>query len=167
MPGKSHGQRSLVGYGPWGRKESDTTEQLHFHFQRGIVVPVGQCAWASPRRPVQAGPDPSDSSRFLSDADTAGSEPLLWGPLRWRNRKHRRQGGMAGCGAWLICWVELLSSLPLKTSVWIWLDVVDLSITGVHRPMQWSEGTRKEIKSQWQWAFCSGRQIFIKPSVVL
>ena len=28
MPGKSHGPRSLVGYNPWGRKESDTTEQL-------------------------------------------------------------------------------------------------------------------------------------------
>ena len=27
MPGKSHGQRSLVGYSPWGRKESDTTER--------------------------------------------------------------------------------------------------------------------------------------------
>ena len=25
-----HGQRSLVGYSPWGRKESDTTERLHF-----------------------------------------------------------------------------------------------------------------------------------------
>ena len=25
LPGKSHGQRSLVGYSPWGRKESDTT----------------------------------------------------------------------------------------------------------------------------------------------
>ena len=25
-PGESHGQRSLVGYSPWGRKESDTTE---------------------------------------------------------------------------------------------------------------------------------------------
>ena len=23
---------SLVGYSPWGRKESDTTEQLHFLF---------------------------------------------------------------------------------------------------------------------------------------
>ena len=32
MPGKSHGWRSLVGYSPWGRKESDTAEQLHFHF---------------------------------------------------------------------------------------------------------------------------------------
>ena len=33
LPGKSHGQRSLVGYSPWGPKESDTTERLHFHFQ--------------------------------------------------------------------------------------------------------------------------------------
>ena len=26
LAGKSHGQRSLVGYGPWGRRELDTTE---------------------------------------------------------------------------------------------------------------------------------------------
>ena len=26
LPGKSHGQRSLAGYGPWGPKESDMTE---------------------------------------------------------------------------------------------------------------------------------------------
>ena len=28
--GKSHGWWSLVGYSPWGCKELDTTEQLHF-----------------------------------------------------------------------------------------------------------------------------------------
>ena len=32
LPGKSNGQRSLVGYSPWGQEESDTTEWLHFHF---------------------------------------------------------------------------------------------------------------------------------------
>ena len=32
LPGESHGQRSLVGYSPRGRKESDMTERLHFHF---------------------------------------------------------------------------------------------------------------------------------------
>ena len=32
MPGKSHEQRSQVGYSPWGCKESDTTERLHFQF---------------------------------------------------------------------------------------------------------------------------------------
>ena len=31
LPGKSHGQRSLVGYSPWVCKESDTTEWLHLH----------------------------------------------------------------------------------------------------------------------------------------
>ena len=30
LPGKSHGQRSLVGYSPWGHEESDMTERLHF-----------------------------------------------------------------------------------------------------------------------------------------
>ena len=34
LPKKSHGWGSLVGYSPWGHKESDTTEQLHFHFSR-------------------------------------------------------------------------------------------------------------------------------------
>ena len=29
--GESHGQRSLAGYSPWGRKESDTTEELSTH----------------------------------------------------------------------------------------------------------------------------------------
>ena len=36
-PGKSHGQRSQVGCSPWGRKESDTTEWLHFHFSLSCV----------------------------------------------------------------------------------------------------------------------------------
>ena len=29
LPGKSHRQRSLVGYNPWGHKELDTTGQLN------------------------------------------------------------------------------------------------------------------------------------------
>ena len=28
LPEESHGQRSLVGYSPWGHRESDTTEQV-------------------------------------------------------------------------------------------------------------------------------------------
>ena len=28
LPGDFHGQRSLVGYSPWGRKKLDTTERL-------------------------------------------------------------------------------------------------------------------------------------------
>ena len=37
MPGESHWGRSLVGYSPWGRKESDTTEWLHFRFMLEIL----------------------------------------------------------------------------------------------------------------------------------
>ena len=32
LPGKSLGQRSLVGCSPWNHEEWDTTEQLHSHF---------------------------------------------------------------------------------------------------------------------------------------
>ena len=38
LPGKSHGQRSLVGHSPWGRKELDMTERLQFHF---VVLSAG------------------------------------------------------------------------------------------------------------------------------
>ena len=31
LPGKPHGQRSLVGYSPCGHKQLDMTEQLHKH----------------------------------------------------------------------------------------------------------------------------------------
>ena len=37
LPGKSHGWRSLVGCSPWGREESDTTEQLPFHFSLSCI----------------------------------------------------------------------------------------------------------------------------------
>src|SRR5574337_447713 len=49
LPGKSHGRRSLLGCSPWGHEESDTTEQLHFHFSlscigEGTGNPL-QCSW--------------------------------------------------------------------------------------------------------------------------
>ena len=37
LPGKSQGQRSLVGCSPWGRKELDMTERLHFHFSLSCI----------------------------------------------------------------------------------------------------------------------------------
>ena len=37
LPGKSHGQRSLVGCSPWGRWGSDTTQRLHFHFSLSCI----------------------------------------------------------------------------------------------------------------------------------
>ena len=37
LPGKSRGLRSLVGCSPWGREESDMTEQCHFHFSLSCI----------------------------------------------------------------------------------------------------------------------------------
>ena len=37
LPGKSCGRRSLVGCSPWGREESERTEQLHFHFSLSCI----------------------------------------------------------------------------------------------------------------------------------
>ena len=37
LPGKSHGWRSLEGCSPGGHEESDTTEQLHFHFSLSCI----------------------------------------------------------------------------------------------------------------------------------
>ena len=37
LPGKTCGQRSLVGCSPCGRGESDTTEWLHFHFSLSCI----------------------------------------------------------------------------------------------------------------------------------
>ena len=37
LPGKSYGWRSLVGYSPWGLKESDMTKRHHFHFSLSCI----------------------------------------------------------------------------------------------------------------------------------
>ena len=38
LPEKFHGWRSLIGYSPWGHREPETTERLHFHFERGEEI---------------------------------------------------------------------------------------------------------------------------------
>ena len=45
LPGKPHGQRSLVGYSPWNCEELDVTERLHFlcEFIKGKW---GLCRWS-------------------------------------------------------------------------------------------------------------------------
>ena len=46
---ESHGQRSLVGYSPWGRKQLDTTEQLRTH-THVLATPCGFRDLTSPTR---------------------------------------------------------------------------------------------------------------------
>ena len=37
LPGRSHGQRSLVGYSPWGHRESDLTEHTRYRKELYLV----------------------------------------------------------------------------------------------------------------------------------
>ena len=49
LPGKSHGWRSWVGCSPWGRKELDTTERLHFHaLEKEMATHSSVLAWKIP-----------------------------------------------------------------------------------------------------------------------
>ena len=43
--GESHGQRSLAGYSPRGRKESNTTERLHTHTLKALVRAISSACW--------------------------------------------------------------------------------------------------------------------------
>ena len=43
LPEKSHGERSLEGYSPWGHQESDMTERLSMY-----TVPMAQVAVLQP-----------------------------------------------------------------------------------------------------------------------
>ena len=45
LPGKPQGQRSLAGYSPWGRKESDTTERLLFPFSFLVISVILLVCW--------------------------------------------------------------------------------------------------------------------------
>ena len=68
LPGKSHGQRSLVGWSPWGREESDMTERLHFHFsfralEKEMATHSSILAWRIPGTGEPGGLPPMGSHR--------------------------------------------------------------------------------------------------------
>ena len=49
LPGKSHGQGSLVGCRLWGCTELDTTERLHFHaLEKEMATHSSVLAWRIP-----------------------------------------------------------------------------------------------------------------------
>ena len=64
LPEESHGERSVAGYSPWGRKESDMTEELTLHypskqhwFYKALIFlcllgPPGSRGWHDVRRDV-------------------------------------------------------------------------------------------------------------------
>ena len=90
LAGKSHRQRSLVGYSPWGPEESDTTERLHFHFPLSCIGEGNgnplQCSclenprdrgarWAAVYGVTQS------QTRLKRLSSTSNSYPCLWKQL--------------------------------------------------------------------------------------
>ena len=71
LPGKSHGQRSLVGCSPWGCEESDTTERLHFpHFhalEKEMATHSSVLAWRIPETAEPGGLPSVESQRIRQD----------------------------------------------------------------------------------------------------
>ena len=104
LPGKYHGWRSLVGWSPWSREESDTTERLHFHFSLSCIGEGNgnplQCSclenprdwrawWAAVYGVAQSRTrlkrlSSSSSSLILTTVDDGGLVCAFWGPF-WFN----------------------------------------------------------------------------------
>ena len=93
LPGESHGQRSLVGCSLQGRKESDTTERLHFHFHflSYWTVPLFIIYWIGLNK----------SSVFL--ALMFLNSHYLWpciGRLLFLPGESQGRGSLVGCRLW-------------------------------------------------------------------
>ena len=125
LPGKSHGWRSLVGYSPWGRQESDTTERLHFHFSLSCIGEGNgnplQCSclenprdrgawWASIYGVAQSR---TWLTRLSSSSSSSSSSSLLLGDADAPGPWTTLQAVTCQCGSVLtISWILLALNLP-------------------------------------------------------
>ena len=102
FPRESHGQRSLVGYGPWGCRESDTTELLSVFYQDIYFCWVlkNWCFWTVVLDKTHESPLDSKEIKpvnpkgnqpwiFIGRTDTEVEAPILWPPdaKNWLIRK--------------------------------------------------------------------------------
>ena len=83
LPGKSHGQWSLVGYSLWGHRESVVTEQitLWFHFHYHFIIKIVLTSWTPSKgqRYLQGSPD--HSLRAFPLSLFSHSVPTLCDPM--------------------------------------------------------------------------------------
>ena len=78
MPEKSHGQRSLAGYSPWGCKESDAAEHQHKQHADDIETVL---YWDPTRTVVQEWAEPARLFRWSKEVVEllrGGTEVLLF-----------------------------------------------------------------------------------------
>ena len=114
LPGRSHGQRSLAGYSPWGHKESDKSHPLSMHAYL-------TCSFLSPGSLEQAGPRDSSSPGREEQRWHAGS---TWGcghwsqlPVGWREDYLGPDGSGISGHTCYCCLGTMSSAWPL--SAWL------------------------------------------------
>ena len=93
LPGKSHGQRSMVGHSPWGCKESDTTERLHFALTSLVAQTVKRlpAVWDTQVRPL-GWEDPVEKEMATHSSILAWKIPWTEGPGRLQSMGSQRVG---------------------------------------------------------------------------
>ena len=79
LPGKSHGQRSLVGCSPWDREESDFPFTFHFHaLEKEMATHSSVLAWRIPGMGEPGGLPSMGSHRVRHDwSDLAAAGDYL------------------------------------------------------------------------------------------
>ena len=82
LPGKSHRWRSLVGCSPWGHKELDTTERLHFHFSLSRIG--------------EGNGNPLQCSCLENPRDGEAWWAAIYGVAQSRTRLNRRSSSSSG-----------------------------------------------------------------------
>ena len=75
LPGKSHGQRNMVGYSPWGHKESDTIEWLNFHILHYFNSLIVTLSWKGSKRQSK---NRSSYSKLFSANRVTSVSFVLW-----------------------------------------------------------------------------------------
>ena len=99
LPGKSHGQRSLEGYSPWGREELDTTEWLLSHFSLSCIG--------------EGNGNPFLCSCLENPRDGGAWWPAVYGVAQSRTRLNRLSSSSSSKG------IEIIESVLL--SLWTYV----------------------------------------------
>ena len=115
LPGKPHGQRSLVGCNPWGRYESDTTERLHFHFSLS-------CSGEGNGNPLQCSclENPRDGGAWKAAVRGVAEGRTRLSDFSFTFHFHALEKEMATYSstlAWRILWIEEPSRLQSMGSL--------------------------------------------------
>ena len=121
LPGKSHGRRRLVGCSPWGRGESDTTEQLHFHFSLSCIG--------------EGNGNPLQCSCLENPRDSRAWWAAIYGVAQSWTRLKRLSSSSSSTGSnW--GWFAIIPSSPDPGDIWHYLETILIvtTVSGVDAP---------------------------------